>query len=151
MPDKTCQVANLLFPQGRVVSGHHDALDEVQKLATAKGALKVTKVAVSGAFHTPLMAPASEALSLVLDSVEIKDPRIPVYSNVTSQPFQKAADIKGLLKRQLVEPVLWEATVKAIIAKGKNALFELGPGQQVKARTKRIDVATWKNMVNVKV
>jgi [acyl-carrier-protein] S-malonyltransferase len=151
MPGKTCQVANLLFPQGRVVSGHHDALDEVQKLATAKGALKVTKVAVSGAFHTPLMAPASEALSLVLDSVEIKDPRIPVYSNVTSQPFQKAADIKGLLKRQLVEPVLWEATVKAIIAKGKNALFELGPGQQVKAMTKRIDVATWKNMVNVKV
>merc|ERR1719199_2305113 len=55
MPGKTCQLANFLFPQGRVCSGHKDALDEVQKLATAAGALKAQAVAVSGAFHTGLM------------------------------------------------------------------------------------------------
>eukprot|EP00793_Prasinoderma_coloniale_P004705 PRCOL_00000466-RA len=151
MPGKTCQVANLLFPQGRVVSGHHVCLDEAQKLATAKGALKAQKVAVSGAFHTPLMQPASEALAKVLDEVTIKDPRIPVYSNVTAMPFEKAEDIKAFLKRQLVEPVLWESTVKTLIGKGKNELFELGPGQQVKAMTKRIDPAVWKTFTNVKV
>jgi len=151
LPGQTCQLANLLFPQGRVVSGHHTALDEAQKLATSKGALKAQKVAVSGAFHTPLMASASDALAKVLDTVEIKDPRIPVYSNVTAKPFTKASEIKALLKRQLVEPVLWESTVKTIISKGKNQLYELGPGQQVKAMTKRIDVAVWKQFTNVNV
>ena len=54
-----CQMANFLFPSGRVVSGHIKALDHLAKLATAKGALKAQKVAVSGAFHTPLMQVSS--------------------------------------------------------------------------------------------
>ena len=65
MPGKTCQLANFLFPQGRVCSGHKDALDEVQKMATANGALKAQAVAVSGAFHTGLMGPARDAVTKV--------------------------------------------------------------------------------------
>ena len=60
-----CQLANYLFPQGRVVSGHKDALEEVMKAATVKGAMKAVPLAVSGAFHTPLMQPAQDKLKQV--------------------------------------------------------------------------------------
>lgn len=60
--DTVCQLANYLFPSGRVVSGHKDALAEVQALATAAGAIKCAPLAVSGAFHTPLMQPARDNL-----------------------------------------------------------------------------------------
>lgn len=60
--DTVCQLANYLFPSGRVVSGHKDALAEVQALATAAGAIKCAPLAVSGAFHTPLMHPARDNL-----------------------------------------------------------------------------------------
>ena len=149
MPGKVCQVANFLFPQGRVVSGHKAALEEVQQLATKKGALKAVPVAVSGAFHTSLMSPARDALISVLERISISDPLVPVYSNVTGEPFKDAQEIRALLPRQLVEPVKWEPTLKAIIASGKNELYELGPGAQIKAMVKRLDNAVWKNFKNI--
>ena len=54
-----------------------------------------------------------------------------------------------MLQKQLVQPVLWEDTVKKLIASGKNKLFELGPGAQVKAMVKRIDNGCWKAFTNV--
>lgn len=148
--DTVCQVANHLFPQGRVVSGHKTALEEVQKLATNKGALKAQAVAVSGAFHSPLMKSAYDALKEVLTTVTIKAPRIPVYSNVTAKPFPSdPAEIAELLCRQLCEPVQWEGTLKAMISKGKKKLYELGPGAQIKAMCKRIDKEVWGSFTNV--
>ncbi|KDD71572.1 hypothetical protein H632_c4767p0, partial [Helicosporidium sp. ATCC 50920] len=134
---------------GRVVSGHRDALDVAQRVAVSKGALKAVAVAVSGAFHTPLMAPARDALTAVLESVQIRDPRIPVYSNVTGEPFKDAADIKAKLPRQLVEPVLWENCVRALVKSGKNQFYELGPGAQIKAMVKRIDPGAWGGFKNM--
>lgn len=148
--DTVCQVANYLFPQGRVVSGHKDALEEVQKLATNKGALKAQAVAVSGAFHSPLMKTAYDALKGVLTEVTINAPRIPVYSNVTAKPFPpNPSEIAELLCRQLCEPVQWEGTLKSVISKGKNKLYELGPGAQIKAMCKRIDKEVWSAFTNV--
>jgi len=149
--DTVCQMANYLFPQGRVVSGHKKALAEAKKLATAKGALKAQEVAVSGAFHTSLMGSASSALEKVLGEVTFNNPRIPVYSNVTGSPFPGAEEIPALLKRQLCEPVRWEDTVKSIISAGKTQLHELGPGQQIKAMVKRIDNACWKKFTSITV
>jgi len=148
-PGCVCKMANYLFPQGRVVSGHKEALEEVQKLATARGALKAVAVAVSGAFHTELMSPASDALVTALSKVTLMEPRVPVYSNVTGEPFTGGAHIGEMLPRQLVEPVRWEPTVRALIAAGKNEMYELGPGAQIKAMVKRIDPAAWKAFKNV--
>jgi [acyl-carrier-protein] S-malonyltransferase len=106
-------------------------------------------VAVSGAFHTSRMDPAAEAVKQVLGEVTFATPRIPVYSNVTGQPFSDAGSICGLLARQLVEPVRWEGSVKAMIGAGKTSLYELGPGAQIKAMVKRIDGNVWKSVVNV--
>ena len=144
-----CSVANFLFPQGRVVSGDKSALEEVQKSAAAAGALKVQMVAVSGAFHTQRMASAAAALKEALAKVAFKEPRIPVYSNVTGQPFPSAQAMPELLTRQLTEAVQWEASVKALLAAGKGELYEMGPGAQIKAMVKRIDADAWKAVKNV--
>lgn len=91
-------------------------------------------------------------LPQVLASVTVHEPRMPVYSNVTGAPFASAAVITAMLARQLVEPVRWEATITGLIkGAGKEQLFELGPGAQIKAMVKRIDMGVWKTMRNVSV
>jgi len=80
----------------------------------------------------------------VLAEVTFNEPRIPVYSNVTGKPFESGGEVAGMLQRQLVEPVMWERTMKNLQSDGKTQLFECGPGQQLKAMCKRIDSAMWK-------
>ena len=88
--------------------------------------------------------------SQVLADVTLHAPRIPVISNVTGQPMGGPDDIRALLSRQLVEPVQWEATLKHLIGSmHKRELFELGPGQQIKAMCKRIDLAVVKAFKNI--
>ena len=88
----------------------------------------------------------------VLKSVTFKEPRMPVYSNVTGQPFGGAAEIPAMLARQLVEPVRWEGTLAALVHEAKKAsLYELGPGVQIKAMVKRVDMGVWKAMKNISV
>ena len=144
-----CCVANYLFPQGRVVSGDKAVLEDVLAKATAAGALQAKMLPVSGAFHTSRMASAAGALKAVLAEVTFRTPRIPVYSNVTGEPFSDAEAIPGLLARQLTEAVLWEGSIKALVAAGKNQLYELGPGQQIKAMVKRIDPNAWAATKNI--
>lgn len=82
----------------------------------------------------------------------IKEPRIPVYSNITGQPFGSAAEIPAMLARQLVEPVRWEGTLAALVHNAnKDKLYELGPGAQIKAMVKRVDMGVWKAMKNISV
>ena len=85
----------------------------------------------------------------VLEDVTFKEPRIPVYSNVTAEPFTSAAIIPGMLARQLVEPVKWESILASLSKLGKNQVFELGPGSQLKAMMKRVDLQIWKAMQNI--
>eukprot|EP01025_Chloroclados_australasicus_P047430 TRINITY_DN5308_c1_g1_i2.p2 TRINITY_DN5308_c1_g1~~TRINITY_DN5308_c1_g1_i2.p2 ORF type:complete len:531 (+),score=73.37 TRINITY_DN5308_c1_g1_i2:121-1713(+) len=142
--DTVCQIANYLFPQGRVISGHIEALEQAEILAKEQGALKAVRVAVSGGFHTSLMLSAKQNLMGVLEQVNFKQPKIPVYSNVTAKPFEDAQLVPDLLGRQLVEPVRWQDILQNLIGQGKNKFVELGPGQQVKAMVKRMDVDAWK-------
>lgn len=87
----------------------------------------------------------------VLADVRVQEPRIPVISNVTGQPFPEAAQIRAALARQLVEPVRWESTLTSLVLQGKTRMYELGPGAQVKAMVKRISPEAWKGMQNVSV
>jgi [acyl-carrier-protein] S-malonyltransferase len=144
-------VANYLFPTGRVVSGDADALEEVQRLATEAGAMKTAKVAVSGAFHTERMASASEALKKALASVTVSEPRVPTYSNVTGTFFESASAIPDALAKQLVSPVRWEDTLRALVAEGKDEMYELGPMKQIKAMAKRVSQKAAAKFKNVDV
>src|SRR5439155_3605473 len=78
------RIANLLCPGNIAVSGDRAALTAVERLAEAKGA-RTVRLAVAGAFHTDLMKPADEQLAAALGGVEVRPPRVPVWSNVDAR------------------------------------------------------------------
>ncbi|MEN0109336.1 MAG: ACP S-malonyltransferase [Planctomycetota bacterium] len=142
--DDTLRVANLLCPGNTVVSGSSAACDRLAAAAEEAGA-KTVRLAVAGAFHTPLMQPAVERLSAVLEGVEIKPPRVPVVSNVDAAPHTDPDEIRSLLVQQVVSPVLWEASVRTLMAAdgfAADTFYEVGPGRVLRGLMKRIDRKT---------
>lgn len=133
------ELANLLCPGNLVVSGTKEACDEVEKLAPDFGAMKTIRLAVAGAFHTDLMKPADEKLARVLESCQLQPARLPVWSNVDAQPHTEPAEIKSLLVRQVLQPVLWEKTMRNLLADGIVKFYEIGPGRVLAGLLKRVD------------
>lgn len=134
---ETLAVANLLCPGNTVISGSKSAIDTAEKLAESMGA-RTVRLAVAGAFHTPLMRPADERLAEALEGVAIRPPRIPVWSNVDAQPHTDPAEIRQLLVRQVLQPVLWEQTIRNFLAAGFDQFFEIGPGRVLAGLLKRV-------------
>jgi [acyl-carrier-protein] S-malonyltransferase len=134
----TVEVANLLCPGNIAVSGSKTALEEVERLAPEYGAMKTIRLAVAGAFHTSLMKPADEALAAALAGVALRPPRIPVWSNVDAQPHTDPEEIRGLLVRQVLQPVLWEKTMRNLLAAGIERFYEIGPGRVLAGLLKRV-------------
>ncbi|MGL4943439.1 MAG: ACP S-malonyltransferase [Thermoguttaceae bacterium] len=137
--DDVLLVANHLCPGNIVVSGTSAACLRVADLANAAGAMKVIPLAVAGAFHTTLMKPADETLAAALAKTEIRTPRIPVISNVDAKPHTTPDAIRQTLVRQVVQPVLWETSVRTLIADGVDHFYEIGPGRVLRGLLKRID------------
>lgn len=136
---ETLQVANLLCPGNTVVSGTTAACERIADAAEKAGAMKVIPLAVAGAFHTPLMRPAVERLSAVLEEVELVTPRVPVVSNVDARAHNDPQEIRSLLVKQVVSPVLWEKSVRQMIEGGVDSFYEIGPGRVLRGLLKRID------------
>ncbi|HEV3146131.1 MAG TPA: ACP S-malonyltransferase [Gemmataceae bacterium] len=137
-PEGYLAIANLLCPRNIVISGAKAACAKAQKLAEEQGAATVA-LAVAGAFHTPLMKPADEQLAKALEQVEIRPPRIPVYSNVDAAPHTEPAEIRQLLVRQVLSPVLWEDTLRRLLEFGVERFHEIGPGRVLAGLLKRVD------------
>jgi [acyl-carrier-protein] S-malonyltransferase len=134
------QVANLLCPGNIVVSGSKSACQRVAAQAEAAGAMKVIPLAVAGAFHTSLMQPAAERLTAALAEAEIRSPRIPVISNVDARAHDDPEEIRRLLVDQLTSPVLWEDSMRRLLADyGVEKCYEIGPGRVLTGLLKRID------------
>jgi [acyl-carrier-protein] S-malonyltransferase len=138
-PAGLVQVANLLGPGNIVVSGTRAACEEVERLAPEMGAMKTIRLAVAGAFHTDLMKPADQQLAAVLAEIEVRPPRIPVWSNVDAQPHTNPQEIRPLLTRQVLQPVLWEKTLRNLLAAGMNRFYEIGPGRVLAGLLKRVE------------
>jgi [acyl-carrier-protein] S-malonyltransferase len=130
-------IANYLCPGNTVLSGDAAAIDAAEKSIEAKGG-KPMRLAVAGAFHTDLMKPADERLAAALSAIEIKPPRIPVWSNVDARPHTDPGEIRNLLVRQLLSPVRWEETVRNLLAEGVERFYEIGPGKVLAGLLKRI-------------
>ncbi|MFM7137185.1 MAG: ACP S-malonyltransferase [Planctomycetota bacterium] len=133
------QVANVLCPGNIVVSGDRDACGRLEAEAPAAGAMKCVRLEVAGAFHTPLMQAAVERLTSALARAEVRPPRIPVVSNVDARPHTDAAEIRGLLARQVVGVVEWHDSVAYILSTGVRSVWEVGPGRVLRGLMKRID------------
>ncbi|XP_048463582.1 malonyl-CoA-acyl carrier protein transacylase, mitochondrial isoform X3 [Rhincodon typus] len=112
--DPVCEVANYLFPNGRVIAGNLQALKYLQQNCQKFHFLRTKLLPVSGAFHTRLMASATEPLRNILKEISIEKPLISVYSNVDAKKYMNSKHIRQLLVKQLVMPVKWEQTMHAM-------------------------------------
>ena len=127
---------NYNCPGQIVVSGTETEREALaDRIAKADG--RMIPLRVSGAFHSPFMKPASDSFFKALEQIQMKDPEIPVYSNVTAQPYQ--GDKCGLLASQIMSPVLWEDTVRSMISAGADTFIEAGPGSTLSSLIRRID------------
>lgn len=137
---ETLAVANHLCPGNIVVSGTTAACERAADLANQGGAMKVIPLAVAGAFHTELMQPAVERLEAVLESVDLRPPRIPVISNVDAGPHNDPVEIRRLLTEQVVSPVRWEDSMRRMMSDyDVETCYEIGPGRVLKGLLRRID------------
>lgn len=134
---EVCAVANLNGPGQTVLAGHKSAVDRAAALARERGARKVTLLAVSAPFHSPLMRPAREAMAELLATASIADPRVPVVSNVDAAPMTDAGTVRDALVRQIDHPVRWVEVVERM-APGVAALLEVGPGGVLSGMNRRI-------------
>ena len=132
-------IANHNSPKQFVVSGTSDAIIETIEKAKNKGARLTLELKVSGAFHSPLMNPAKEALAKILDSANFKDPQYPVFNNVNCKPIFSGDKIKNSLMAQLEKPVLWTKSIIEMKNFGVESFLEVGPGKVLQGLNKRID------------
>ena len=130
--------ANYNCPGQLVISGSIEGIDKACELLKEKGAKRALKLPVGGAFHSPLMQPASEELQAAIYATTFSIPVCPVYQNVNAKPQTDPTQIKLNLIAQLTAPVRWTQTVKNMVADGAVEFFELGPGDVLKGLVKKI-------------
>ena len=138
-------LANLNCPGQLVISGAAENIAKACELAKAKGAKRALPLPVAGAYHSPLMASAQPKLAAELAAAKISLPIVPVISNVTAQAH--GADISAKLVEQVCASVLWENSIRALLAQGYTRFIELGPGSALSGFMKRIDKTA--TMLNV--
>lgn len=135
----TVVAANFNSPGQIVISGDREAVQLADPLLREAGAKRVVALNVSGAFHSPLMEVAEAGLQDQLESIEIRDPRIPVVSNVTAHPVHDAVTARQLLLAQLTSPVRWTGSVQTMRSAGITSFLEVGPGSVLTGLLRRID------------
>ena len=134
----TVNIANYNCPGQLVISGGVDAVNQVVSLAKAEiGERRCRLLPVSGAFHSPLMAPAQQKFGSVLDSVTLYLPKVDIVMNVTGEFVTDAENIRHLLFQQITQPVQWEKTLHTIEETGVTHFIEVGPGKVLSGLVKR--------------
>jgi [acyl-carrier-protein] S-malonyltransferase len=157
-------LANLNCPGQLVISGETGKISKAVELAKAKGAKRAIPLPVAGAYHSPLMAGAQPKLQSELAKIRISPPVVPVISNVTAAAHlsgrvcenadprfdKRGYDIPSLLVEQVTSSVLWENSMRYLLAQGFTRFIELGPGTALSGFMKRIDkTATMLNVADV--
>ncbi|HSG40975.1 MAG TPA: ACP S-malonyltransferase [Thermoanaerobaculia bacterium] len=136
---EVCAVANLNGPAQTVIAGHKGAIDRAAALARERGARKVSILPVSAPFHSPLMRPAREGLTPLLEATEFRDPQVPVVTNVDAAPVTTGAAARDALARQIDGPVRWvESVLWMEDHLGVEAFVEVGPGNVLTGMNRRI-------------
>lgn len=137
--DEIVVPANFNSPGQIVISGSIKGIDIAVEKLSEKGAKRAIKLAVGGAFHSPLMEPARRELSEAIESTQFNVPVCPVYQNVNAAPSTEPEEIKSNLVAQLVSPVRWTQTVRRMIEDGASQFTEVGPGKVLQGLIKKTD------------
>ena len=122
-------IANYNCPGQLVIGGEKAAVEKAAALAKEKGARRCLPLKVSGPFHTPLMAPAGEALKQHFESIEFAAPQIPVIFNCLGDVKPEGVSIPELLVKQVQSSVYMEDSIRRMAAMGVDAIVEIGPGK----------------------
>ncbi len=133
------EIANLLCPGTIVISGTNGACERAAELAPSLGAMKAVPLAVAGAFHTTIMRPADQQCAAALADVPMHRPKIRVVFNVDARPHDDPEEIRRLMVRQIVQPVLWEDSMRYLLQEGFDEFYEIGPGRVLRGLLRRID------------
>ena len=132
--------ANYNCPGQLVISGSELGIDHAIEKLKAEGAKRAIKIAVGGAFHSPLMSPAQEELEKAINDTDFSTPIIPIYQNVSAKPTMDPAEIKLNLISQLTSSVKWTHTMQNMIADGATNFYEVGgKGRILAGFIRRID------------
>jgi [acyl-carrier-protein] S-malonyltransferase len=131
--------ANYNSPGQIVISGSNEGIDKAIEILKEKGAKRALKLAVGGAFHSPLMEPARAELEEAIKNTRFNTPVCPVYQNVNAKPSKDPLVIKLNLVAQLTSPVRWTQTVINMIADGASSFVEVGPGNVLQGLIKKIN------------
>lgn len=143
--------ANYNAPGQIVIAGEAQATEKAASLAQEKGAKIVSKLNVSGPFHTALLESASKKLAEELHKLKLHNMNIPVITNVTGKEVENTEEIVPLLIKQIMSPVRWEETILTLSEKGVDTFVEIGPGKTLSGFVKRtIKGATILNVENQK-
>ncbi len=133
------RIANTNCPGQLVISGAKENLTKAADLTKAKGAHRVIPLAVSGAFHTPLMQSAVDGMSEIIATLPFHEPLIPIIANTTAQPITTAEQVEAELLRQLCNGVQWQRSVEYMVNDGVSTFIEIGPGKVLSGLIKRIN------------
>jgi len=133
------EIANLNCPGQIVISGELEKISRACELAKERGAKRAIPLSVAGAYHSRLMVGATEKLGEVLANTEISMPSVPVIANVDGHPHGGSEDIRRRLVAQVTGSVLFEQSIRNLIANGFTRFIELGPGTALTGFLRRID------------
>lgn len=135
-PIENAWPVNYNSPKQTVVAASADTIDQVVEAASAQRG-RAVKLAVSGAFHSPLMHSAADGLREYLASVSLREERLPVYANLTAEPYGE--DKKETMAAQCENPVRWQKTIENMIANGVDTFIEVGAGKTLAGLIKKIN------------
>lgn len=131
------EICNLNLPTQTVIGGTHEAIERAINAAKARGG-KAMELAVSGAFHSSLMAPAIEGMSAIARSATIVVPAVPVVANLTAHVFESASAIRDEVSVQLARSIHWHESVAYLASRSVTKLIEFGPGRVLTGMAKRL-------------
>lgn len=131
-------VANLNAPGQIVIAGHANAVERAADRAREAGAKRAVLLPVSAPFHCALMEPAARRLQPVLEELTLRDPAVPVYTNVGATAIRHAGAARDALVRQVASPVRWEELAGAMFDSGIDTFIEIGPGRVLAGLMRRI-------------
>ncbi len=131
--------ANYNCPGQIVISGTNEGVEKAVEMLKSLGARMAVKLAVGGAFHSPLMEPARMELEKAIMNTGFKHPVCPVYQNFTGKPSIDPEVIRVNLISQLTSPVLWTQTIRNMITDGAISFTEVGPGNVLQGLIRKIN------------
>jgi [acyl-carrier-protein] S-malonyltransferase len=141
------EAANFNCSCQTAISGETRAVERAVEIAKSMGARRAVVLQVSAPFHCSLLKPVGAQLKGELDSIAIKDAAIPVVANVTALEETDSGTIKQNLIKQVSSPVLWEESVRRMLALGVDTFVEIGPGKTLTGFIRKIDKGA--NVMNI--